>query len=131
MDFRQQLACIVSEAENSRRMTKRKVFCLGEAVSVVSRREEENDDEFEEYENLEDVIEAEAELDESVEMILLPPNRVDSISDEEVVDEDDLLPSAMQPEVPGSVAVHLPERHTKHKPIMHEKKKGMSENPKD
>ena len=47
--------------------------------------------------------------EKEVDIVILPPKTVDTVSDEEVVDDDDLLPSALPRDVPGSVAVFLRE----------------------
>lgn len=81
-----------------------------EAVLDVPTDDESSMDEdnFHEYEKLAeamDVVE-----DTEADGIILPPDRVDSISDGEDIDEDDLQPSSLPSEVPGTVAlvIHNP-----------------------
>ncbi|ESN97248.1 hypothetical protein HELRODRAFT_178372 [Helobdella robusta] len=68
---------------------------------------EESDDEIEEFERLADATDAITDSQTPVDVVLLPPTKVDSISDEEMIDDDDLLPSNMPNEVPGRVGVLL------------------------
>ncbi|ESO07128.1 hypothetical protein HELRODRAFT_170429 [Helobdella robusta] len=62
---------------------------------------------FEESERLADATDAITDSQTPVDVVLLPPTKVDSISDEEMIDDDDLLPSNMPNEVPGRVGVLL------------------------
>ncbi|XP_029454806.1 piggyBac transposable element-derived protein 3-like [Rhinatrema bivittatum] len=79
----------------------------------------EDGESLEEYERLADVIDEAVESDDIRDIVLLPPNKVDNVSDEEVIDEDDLLPSALPNEVPGTVAI-LKDAAAIENPLCHE-----------
>lgn len=68
---------------------------------------EDSENEFEEFERLVDAKNAITQSDTPVDVILFPPTTVDSISDEECIDDDDLLPSSIPKEVPGRVGVRM------------------------
>lgn len=91
-----------------RSRSKKRKYSLAEAVAAVN---EDNDAcstaaDIAEFDGLSEVIEFVTE-EMDVDIVLLPPTTVDSQSDEEDIDDDNLLPSQLPREVPGTVAVHV------------------------
>ena len=83
-----------------------KRFCTEEVLANIMADEDnanfkKTDDEIEEFERLADATDAIIDSQTQVDVVLLPPTKVDSISDEEMIDDDDLLPSNLPNEVPG------------------------------
>ena len=83
-----------------------KRFCTEEVLANIMADEddanfEKTDDEIEEFERLADATDAITDSQTPVDVVLLPPTKIDSISDEEMIDDDDLLPSNLPNEVPG------------------------------
>jgi len=66
-----------------------------------------DDDNNQEFENLLEACEAVVDSNKEIDLVMLPPQTVDSLSDEEAVDLDDLLPSDLPYDVPGRVAVFV------------------------
>ena len=81
-------------------MPPKRKYSLAEAVAAVN---EDNDEEFGGLSEAIDFVTEEMDVD----IVLLPPTTVDSQSDEEDIDDDNLLPSQLPREVPGTVAVHV------------------------
>lgn len=90
-------------------MAQRK-FSLKEAVDLVVNRTpvlNDDDSDVEEYEGLQEACERATCSTRQVDIIVLPPSTVDAISDEEMIDEDDLQSSDLPRDVPGRVGVQF------------------------
>jgi len=64
-------------------------------------------DNIEQFAHLSDANGVVAEANWEVDIVIMPPDTVDGMSDEECVDEDDLLPSTLPLDAPGLVAASL------------------------
>ena len=91
-------------------LKRKRTYSLAEVVAAVS---EDNGSDLNQMAN--DVSESSG-LSEAVDfvtedmdadIILLPTSKVDSLSDEEDIDEDILLPAELPYDVPGRVSVHV------------------------
>ena len=84
----------------------RKRFRVSEVVAQINEMSDDDDDN-QEFDNLLEASEAVVDSNQEIDMVILPPQTVDSLSDEEAVEEDDLLPSNLPSDVPGRVAVFV------------------------
>ena len=80
----------------------RKRLNVSEALQKICNDESDSDD-IDEFDSLITAAEVAGATDETADVVILPPSTVD----EEVVDEDDLLPSDLPNDVPGYVAVFV------------------------
>jgi len=89
-------------------MSKRK-FLVSEVVSLVASNQADEDDDSDmgEYSRLQEALDEMAGSSKDVGIIILPPSTTNAISDEEVMDEDDLQPSDLLHDVSGRVALHI------------------------
>jgi hypothetical protein len=85
-------------------MSKRK-FSLSEAMAIIQSETDSETDDSEQFLHLAEAADAVCATDKEVEIVIMPPDIVDGVSDEEFVDEDDLLPSNLPSDVAGPVAV--------------------------
>lgn len=85
----------------------RKRFSVSEVVSKLQATDSSDDDDIEQFAHLLDADDVVAGVNGEVDIVIMPPDNVDAMSDEEFVDEDDLLPSTLPLDVPGPVAVFL------------------------
>lgn len=79
---------------------------MGEVVAQINEMPCDDDDN-QEFDNLLEASEAVVDSNKEIDLVILPPQTVDSLSDEEAVEEDDLLPSNLPNDVPGRVAVFV------------------------
>ena len=92
----------------SKSVPQKRKYTLAEAVAAVN--EEYEDDDYSgddaEFGALSEAVEF-VTNDMDADIVLLPPTTVDSLSDEENIDDDNLLPAELPRDVPGPVAVHV------------------------
>lgn len=87
-------------------MSKRK-FSLSEAIAIIQSDASSDNDDIDQFLHLAEASDAVSAIEADVDMVIVPPEIVDGVSDEEFVDEDDLLPSALPSDVAGPVAVFV------------------------
>jgi hypothetical protein len=80
---------IVCRSRPAKAVPQKRKYSLAEAVAAVN---EDNEDDDAEFGGLSEAIEFVTE-EMDVDIVLLPPTTVDSLSDEEDIDDDNLLPS--------------------------------------
>lgn len=85
----------------------RKRFSVAEVVSKLQADDSSDDEDIEQFAHLSEANDVVAGANGEVDIVIVPPDTVDAVSDEEFVDEDDLLPSTLPLDVPGPVAVFL------------------------
>ena len=92
-----------------------KKFSLAEVVSAISNDTSSQadkagyDSDETEFETLQDAADAVGGSSGSgqVDVIILPPSTVDGLSDEEVMDDDNLAPQTLPADIPGRIAVRF------------------------
>ena len=89
-------------------LKRKRTYSLAEVVAAVS--EDNGSDlmanDVSEFSGLSEAVDFVTE-DMDADIILLPPSKVDSLSDEEDIDEDILLPAELPYDVPGRVSVYV------------------------
>jgi len=65
-----------------------------------------------EYDRLQEACDAVASDRRNADIIICPPSTVDAVSDQEQVDEDELSPSSLPTDVPGTLVVHFESDNT-------------------
>ena len=86
-------------------MPPKRHYKVAEVLQQLAEDPSGDSDDFEEFPTLTEASEAVLANDEAADVVLLPPSTVDALSDEEAIDDDDLMPSSLPSDVPGKVAV--------------------------
>lgn len=98
---------VFSMSKQVKDVPQKRRYTLAEAVAAVNEDDQDDDsDDDAEFRALSEAVEFVTD-DMDVDIVLLPPTTVDSLSDEEDIDDDNLLPAEIPHEVPGPVAVHV------------------------